>query len=820
MLYSIFGAAMAHVPNRMKGIFLDIESGVDPIWFGHITGFPNMEKVFGKKSNDGKWEIPPLIRYYKPSTGEQGLKFIKRILKKLPNKVLIGENWYYCWVPVSPKIASATGGMTITDCKKALGENYSKSLFKKYANFYVPIPGNYGGPEMVIGVDSWAAMTPEQIADDDSNALGAQARMFSKHLNDLKALVSMKGVTLVGTNQIREKIGAWGNPEYSPGGNTKKHTTDVRLRIGSVKNQNGAGQVEIDDVDQYRHWKIKNTKNKTFIPFKECLGRWWIEHNGDTGYGLCPVQDCLTGDTLVTTNKGLIRLDEIPKYANILETKKNTTFLDGLKVLSSDGKYHNVNNFMKKGKKETFKVTTCLGHEVKATANHKFLVLSSNGQLDWRPTSKLDLENDYLIISKSGKFPDTKKFIEKTYIRKEANTAGGSNQYVDCLPKKVEVTEDLAYLAGYLISDGHLKKSSKEIGLTCGWYTSNVKSKNKLIRLIKKTFGREPSVTEYSATSGKNVKTKTKLRIESRKKSFAISLNSKEAWNIFNLLGVLPVNSKEKCVPSLIFNSPKPIITSFLRGLYAGDGSYAKGDSVFYSSYSEELLLGVSRLLWALGVYNNKTRCFGYAAREFKKLVGKCETKEYMPISNTDTKVLGKSKSWGEKLPMKNGHGYNLSVENLFSDKPLVSRSVKPLIDEYRKIVESLQKAGLLCSRIKSIEFEGTENVYDIEVEDTHNFIANGVVVHNCLNYLKMTGQISMGRKGIKINMQGKNPKYAVLAEKSFTNATFKKAILEKKVGKENIDIRKLCQLQMRNGKGIGLYLRSSVEVVKEDTGD
>ncbi len=34
--------------------------------------------------------------------------------------------------------------------------------------------------------------------------------------------------------------------------------------------------------------------------------------------------------------------------------------------------------------------------------------------------------------------------------------------------------------------------------------------------------------------------------------------------------------------------------------------------------------------------------------------------------------------------------------------------------------------------KIKSIEYYGEERVYDINVEDSHNFVANGLVVHNC----------------------------------------------------------------------------------------
>lgn len=293
-LYHGFASALKFIPKQLKGAFLDIEGLIDPSWFGNICGCRDSRKIFGEKDDTGKWKIKPQIRYYKPAFGEQGLKFLKRILKRLPDKMLIGDGWYYVWTPTEPKKARKLGGYTTTDLRKFLKDKYNKNLFRKFGNYCVPIKSNYAGPEMLIGIDSWAAMTPEAIAEDDSNAMAIQARMFGKHLNDIKSLVSAKGCTIVGVNQVRQNPGQrFGNPEYSPGGNTLQHITDCRIRIQSVSNQVGKGVVEEDGVDSYRWFKAKTIKNKVFIPYKEVVGKWWIEHDGGTGFGADPVQDTL-----------------------------------------------------------------------------------------------------------------------------------------------------------------------------------------------------------------------------------------------------------------------------------------------------------------------------------------------------------------------------------------------------------------------------------------------------------------------------------------------------------------------------------------------
>lgn len=34
--------------------------------------------------------------------------------------------------------------------------------------------------------------------------------------------------------------------------------------------------------------------------------------------------------------------------------------------------------------------------------------------------------------------------------------------------------------------------------------------------------------------------------------------------------------------------------------------------------------------------------------------------------------------------------------------------------------------------KVKAVRYAGKANVYNLEVKDTHDYIGNGVVVHNC----------------------------------------------------------------------------------------
>ena len=43
----------------------------------------------------------------------------------------------------------------------------------------------------------------------------------------------------------------------------------------------------------------------------------------------------------------------------------------------------------------------------------------------------------------------------------------------------------------------------------------------------------------------------------------------------------------------------------------------------------------------------------------------------------------------------------------------------------------------MITANVKSIKKVGKADVYNMEVEKYHNFIANGIVVHNCIDAIR-----------------------------------------------------------------------------------
>lgn len=121
-----------------------------------------------------------------------------------------------------------------------------------------------GAVDLVV-VDSVAALAPAAELEGQMGdaQVGLQARMMSKAMRKLTALISRTRCAVLFINQLRQKIGVtFGPSEVTTGGNALKYYTSVRLdirRIGGVK----AG----DDAVGSRT-RVRVVKNKLAAPFR------------------------------------------------------------------------------------------------------------------------------------------------------------------------------------------------------------------------------------------------------------------------------------------------------------------------------------------------------------------------------------------------------------------------------------------------------------------------------------------------------------------------------------------------------------------------
>lgn len=120
----------------------------------------------------------------------------------------------------------------------------------------------------LIVVDSVAALVPQAELNGEmgDSQVGLQARLMSKALRKLTAVLNKSSCTIIFINQLREKVGIlFGNPETTTGGRALKFYSSVRLdvRRGDV--------IKSGDDILGNEVKIKVVKNKVAPPFKTAI---------------------------------------------------------------------------------------------------------------------------------------------------------------------------------------------------------------------------------------------------------------------------------------------------------------------------------------------------------------------------------------------------------------------------------------------------------------------------------------------------------------------------------------------------------------------
>ena len=263
------------------------------------------------------------------------------------------------------------------------------------------------------------------------------------------------------------------------------------------------------------------------------------------------------------------------------------------------------------------------------------------------------------------------------------------------------LTKDFMWLLGIILTDGNLNQyEDKRHGST---YTSiRVFNTNEdIIYKAKSVFkGLGLDCYEEEREEGK-------YRLEVGNTLLAKLMNS-----VFKI--PYGKKSQKTKIPEIIFSLDRKLQASFIEGIFDGDGSYYSNKSkykhrIHFSSSSREFIYDLQNLLAALGA---------------KSRIGS----EYREKVNIDGEEYDVNKKTYD-LRVRNKNSINKLAELLNPIKADIER--KEYSNYHNSNEHRKEKGGY--TEILNIQEKGTKKVYNIEVEDNHNYITDSrLLLHNC----------------------------------------------------------------------------------------
>ena len=382
---------------------------------------------------------------------------------------------------------------------------------------------------------------------------------------------------------------------------------------------------------------------------------------------------CLTGDALITTDRGLTRLAELGDVYGDRWQDLDLT-------VSTDEGPRPATKFFVNGEEPTRRIRTEGGYQIQGTLAHRVKVVDElTGAWEWKRLADVS-PRDLLPLQLGTLIGETRR-VPLPVLDQAYYTADRQAHVPDT------VTAELAELVGYFMGDGSLH--AKGIRLCVA--NTDMDVADRLGVLAKELFGVSPVITPQE---GYQEVTLQSVRLARWWQAAGFAKDLPEADHAGK--GWVPR------IPSAILETNDPVVYSaFLRGLFEADGTVSEGvpslstaDQPFAGEVRTALLsLGLATTTretvsgWGGPIYQVRLRNVDHA-RNFDEIVGF--------ISERKSKLM-------------------VFVEPTVSAK---------------------KDLGFLFERVVSNDDGGIQPTYDLSVPDNVTYVANGMVSHNTIGLM------------------------------------------------------------------------------------
>jgi ribonucleoside-diphosphate reductase alpha chain len=408
---------------------------------------------------------------------------------------------------------------------------------------------------------------------------------------------------------------------------------------------------------------------------------------------------CVTADTLVYTDEGLITMGELYKTQKDFEAVVDARY-------GFENTFHVSSKAFKTGVKKVFKLLTKEGYSLRATADHK--IMTPNGYV---PLGELKRGDKVHILNRKGGFG-------------------------------VKGSLKLGKTLGWLVGDGHFNSSMKTAVLSF--------------------FGEEQSLAEeFAVTVNELVAPLTvgdkgyyPIAAQPVKGREETRINSQRLYKIFAAYGL---TENKLQVPEIVYKGSESMQRGFLQALFSADGTVSgnleKGLSVRLTSVSSELLEGVQRLLLNFGIaskiYRNRRDASMRMLPDGKGAMKEYSCQAYHELCVSKQNIHGFTEEIGflqnakqEKL----GNFLQDSKRGLYNESFTVS--VKDIVADGEEEVfditvpgpHSFVANGIVISNCgeQQLHFNNSCNLGSIDVAKFYKKVGDGTNADECIDWARL----------------------------------------------------------------------------------
>jgi stage V sporulation protein R len=418
---------------------------------------------------------------------------------------------------------------------------------------------------------------------------------------------------------------------------------------------------------------------------------------------------CATGDSLLVTEDGFMRFDELYERHRKIQVASG-----GARQLSW------ITDFHKEADVPTIRIRTRRGFAIEGADKHRLQLADGN----WASLKDLKIGDQVSLACGTKIWPHKPQPLHfsslppsvsletvaslsgvslSTVIRHMKGRKTLSDHLIDetltttayqgtragkilstrtSLSLPEDLNEELAWFLGYFIGDGNLTKSG--VCLTSG----DEEVIRRISDILSASFGLR-ALVKWDATE-----------IGGR---WRVAVHSRELWRWLESVGVnLEDMARTKKVPSLILRSPKSVVSAFLRGYFDAD-AYAGPVGVRLSSSSKELIRIVQLILLNYGILSRQRK---HLSDILQLEIAGASAERY--LNEIGFSLKRKQRALGEYVA---GHRWYRKED--FTDSVV---SIEP----------------------------GRADVYDITVDETHAYVANGFMNHNSFWHSRIMRELEL----------------------------------------------------------------------------